>query len=148
MTIDNKAVLLELLGKTEKATTRLKTSFDKCSRFDFIDKITDDELETLESLTARFARLSDIIIKKIFRIIEKIDLDSPSTIRDSILLAEKKELIESAELFFRIRELRNMTAHDYEENEEALIPHFKEIIYLTPYLFDSFDRIKTYTKKY
>lgn len=148
MTVDNKVVLYELLNKTEKATTRLKTSFAKCRQYDFTNKITDDELETLESLTARFARLSDIIIKKIFRIIEKIDLDSPSTIRDSILLAEKKGLIKSADIFIRIRELRNLTAHDYEENEEALLPHFKEIIYLTPYLFDSFDRIKTYTKKY
>jgi hypothetical protein len=58
----------------------------------------------------------------------------------------KKELISSYEKFFRIRELRNFTAHEYEE--EKIFAVIDEIIELTPLLFDSLERIKKYSNKF
>lgn len=135
------------LQKTEKAEKRLRASFEKAkllinAKHDY----TDDELEVIEGLTSRFARLSDILISKIFRLLEKIDLDDSKTVRDSIILAEKKGLINSGEKFFRIRELRNFTAHEYEE--EDLFASISEIMELIPVLFDSVERIKIYSAKY
>lgn len=135
------------LAKAEKAEKRLQISYGK-AKLIFKEKqdYSDEELEVLESLTSRFARLSDILIKKIFRLLEKLDLDDSKTIRDSIILAEKKGLISSYEKFFRIRELRNFTAHEYED--ENLFAVISEIIDLTPVLFDSLERTKKYSTKF
>lgn len=135
------------LMKAEKAENRLRASYQKSTQLMGNNQnYSDDELEVIEGLTARFARLSDILINKIFRLIEKIDLDDSKTIRDSIILAEKKGLISSAEKFFRIRELRNFTAHEYEE--EDLFAVISEILDLMPILFDSLERVKKYSMKY
>ncbi|HVO75740.1 MAG TPA: hypothetical protein VMT35_17055 [Ignavibacteriaceae bacterium] len=134
------------LAKAEKAAARLKISFDKCTIIGKKKTYNDDELGLFESLTSRFARMSDILIKKIFRLIEKIDLDDNKTIRDSIFLAEKKGLINNSDSFIKIRELRNFTAHEYEDEE--LYPVFSEMLKLTPSLFDSLARIKNYSRKY
>jgi len=146
--MNNKLVSLlsEELVKAEKAEKRLQISFGKAKTI-FNEKqiYSDEELEVLESLTSRFARLSDILIKKVFRLLEKLDLDDSKTIRDSILLAEKKGLISSYEKFFRIRELRIFTAHEYED--ENLFAVISEILELIPVLFDSLERIKKYSAK-
>ena len=39
------------------------------------------ELEHFESLTGRFARLSDLLIQKIFRLIDQLDLEDLGTVR-------------------------------------------------------------------
>ena len=44
-------------------------------------------------MTSRFARLSDIIIQKIFRLIESLELEEPGTVRDRINQAEKWGII-------------------------------------------------------
>lgn len=135
------------LQKTDKAQKRLLTSYDKARQFiNDRNEYTDDELEVIEGLTSRFARLSDILISKIFRLLEKIDLDDSKTVRDCIILAEKKGLTSSGEKFFRIRELRNLTAHEYEE--EDLFASISEILELIPVLFDSVERVKSYSAKY
>lgn len=132
--------------KAEKAAGRLRGSYEKCKTISEKHVYNDDELELFEILTARFARMSDLLVKKIFRLIEKIDLDDNRTIRDSILLAEKKGLINRSDNFIKIRELRNFTAHEYEDEE--LFPVFSEILRLTPALFDSLEKIKNYSQKY
>lgn len=139
-------VLKVEIAKADKAAARLRTSYEKCKTVGGKQIYNDDELELFEILTARFVRMSDILIKKIFRLIEKIDLDDNRTIRDSILLAEKKGLINHSDNFIKIRELRNFTAHEYEDEE--LSPVFSEILRLTPALFDSLEKIKNYSQKY
>jgi hypothetical protein len=141
------SLLSEELVKAEKAEKRLQTSFGKAKViFNEKQNYSDEQLEVLESLTSRFARLSDILIKKVFRLLEKLDLDDSKTVRDCLILAEKKDLISSYEKFFRIRELRNFTAHEYED--ENLFAVLSEILELTPVLFDSLERVKKYSAKF
>ena len=64
-------VLKEELQIVNEAARVLDYSFSKCSKINITAEMTDEELESFDSLTARFARLSDIVIKKIFRMIEK-----------------------------------------------------------------------------
>lgn len=138
-------LLNEELEKAGKAKDRLKISYEKCKIIGEKTDYNEDELESFETLTSRFARFSDILIKKIFHLLERMDLDDVRTIRDSIILAEKKGLITSYEKFLKIRELRNFTAHEYEDEE--LLSAFSEILTLTP-LFDSLERTKNYILKY
>ena len=93
-------------------------------------------------LTGRFARLADLLVQKIFRLIDRMDLEDQGTIRDRINRAEKKGLIASAEQFILIKELRNTIAHEYDPVATQQI--FLNVLAFCPLLFDSVDRVKKY----
>ena len=139
-------VLKEQLISLEKAKDILEYSYNRCNKIEIKEGSTYEEMDKFESLTSRFARLSDIFIQKILRIIEIIDLEPQETVRDRINKAEKKGLIESAEKFKEIRILRNSIAHEY--IMEALLDIFKNVLEYTPILFDSVDRVKQYCIRY
>ena len=105
-----------------------------------------DDLEKFESLTARFARFNDILLQKIFRLIDMIDLDHTGTVRDRINRAEKKGLIEDALTFIEIRELCNSIAHEYQP--EALSQIFPLVLKHTPVLLDIAERVRGYCQYY
>lgn len=128
------------------ATDVLLYSFDKCSRIGLKQAYQPEELESFESFTGRFARLSDILIQKIFRLIDEIDLETQGTVRDRINRAEKKELIGSSETFVEIRLVRNDIAHEY--LPEAIHETFAKVLELTPALLDSVERVKAYSQRY
>jgi len=71
-----------------------------------------DQLERLESLTSRFARLADLLIQRIFRLIDEIELAGGGTVLDRIYRAEKRGWANASELI-KIRELRNLIAHEH-----------------------------------
>ncbi|GFO54728.1 hypothetical protein GMSM_17350 [Geomonas sp. Red276] len=134
---------LQLLGD---ATEVLTYSFDKCAKIGIKAAYLPDELESFESLTSRFARLSDILIQKVFRLIDRLDLETEGSIRDRINRAEKKDLIGSAEIFVEIRMLRNDIAHEY--LREAIQELYVNVLSLTPALLDSVERVKKYCEKF
>jgi hypothetical protein len=90
--------------------------------------------------------LSDILIQKIFRLVDELDLDSHGTIRDRINRAEKKELIVSSDIFIEIRMIRNEIAHEY--LPEAIHDIFGKVLALTPHLLEGVERTIRYCKKY
>lgn len=105
-----------LVSDAEKQAKHLELSYRKCSAFELktgIDSLSESELESLEALVSRFGRLSDILIQKIYRSIDEIELERSGTVIDRLNAAEKRELIDSAEEFRRIRETRNDIEHEY-----------------------------------
>ena len=126
----------------------LKWSLDRCQPIPMTagQKLAQEDLEKFESLTARFARFNDILLLKIFRLIDAIDLDDAGTVRDRINRAEKKGLIEDAQRFIEIRELRNSIAHEYQP--EALNVIFTETLQATPALLDVAERVRNYCLRY
>lgn len=134
---------LNILDSAEKI---LKYSYNNCKKIGIKKKYTLEEMDKFESLTSRFARLNDILIQKILRLIDTIDLENQGTVRDRINRAEKKELISKADDFFEIKILRNDIAHEY--IPEAIKEIFKKVLKLTPLLFDSINKIKAYCKNY
>lgn len=86
--------------------------------------------ESFEALTGRFARLSDMLIQKVFRTIDMIELDSSGTVRDRIHRAEKKQLID-------IRLLKNEISHEYRSDTIHMI--FEKVLHLTPLLLKNVD---------
>ncbi|WP_281648575.1 hypothetical protein [Parendozoicomonas sp. Alg238-R29] len=131
MTEEKRKLLEKQLQQMHKAAEGLRWSLQRCQPLDISQLSAEDE-EKFETLTARFARMSDILIQKIFRLVDELDLESPGTVRDRINRAEKKGLIDSARDFVVIRELRNAIAHEYEE--EALANIHQEVLRLTPLL--------------
>ncbi len=144
-----KDILLEMLSKElkllEDSTAILKYSYDNCKKIGIKKDYVIEDMDQFEAFTSRFARMSDMLIQKIFRLLDKIELDDEGTIRDRINRAEKKVLIESADIFIQIRIVRNDIAHEY--HIETLKDIYKKVLELTPYLLDCTEKIREYCKK-
>jgi len=120
----------------------LRHSYDRCIRIGIRSDLDLNQLESFEALTARFARLGDLMIQKVLRTISILALEDIGTIRDRINWAEKGGLIESAEDFVQIRMLRNEIAHEYKS--ESIVDIFERVMALTPALLDAVERIEKY----
>ena len=107
-------LLEENLQQAGEAAGHLSLSADRCRGFASRPPFTEVQLIELEALTSRFSRLSDILIQKVFKTTARLDGDTPGTVRDRILQAEKKGIISSADSFIEIRDVRNTIAHDYD----------------------------------
>ena len=59
----------------------------------------------MENLTSRYSRTIDLIVNKVFRSIDYVELEDSGTLIDVVNRAEKRELIHSA---MRIRELKDL----------------------------------------
>jgi hypothetical protein len=60
-----------------------------------------DLLETLEALTARFARLEDILIERVFRAVAAVELSDAERLLDVLDLMERLHLIVTFAHHFR-----------------------------------------------
>ena len=100
--------------QAEEAASHLSVSIDRCKDFINDKDFNEEQLIELEALTARFARMSDLLIQKIFKTIDQLDASAPGTVRDRIMQAEKKGIIEDADTLLEIRNIRNTIAHEYE----------------------------------
>ncbi|ROL60051.1 hypothetical protein D9V87_03285 [Bacteroidetes/Chlorobi group bacterium MS-B_bin-24] len=138
---------LEIIEMLTKSAERLKYSYSKVQKID-LDKedFTEEELETIESLCSRFARISDILLQKAFRFLDIYEFDGYDfPVPKRITLAERRKLIPSTETFKYIRELRNEVAHNYAT--DYYIDLFKEIFKYTPTLFEIVDNTIEYLNK-
>jgi hypothetical protein len=134
----NEALKQELIG-LKNARDALQYSYNKCASIGVKSGLSNEEMESFEALTSRFARLSDIIIQKIFRFFDTLNLETSGTVRDRINRAEKMGAINSADEFIEIRILRNEIAHEYKS--ETIHEIFEQVMALTPVLLKSVDSI-------
>jgi len=83
-------MLQEELSGLQQAAGHLAYSLERCR--DLIDQedLPPEKLERLESLTSRFARLADLLIQRIFRLIDEIELTASGSLLDRIYRAEKR----------------------------------------------------------
>ena len=140
--------LKHLLENLQRAKSALEYSYGICKKIGVKDKYNEDEHDRFESMSSKFARLTDLILKQAVRTVELLDLaDPPETMRDAIYRAEKKGLVSSALTFIEIRKLRNKIAHEYVE-EDDLLSIYKFVLQNAPLLFNTVDRIERYCRKY
>ena len=146
MTPDELALLKEEIELLEHAARNLGNSYEKCTAIGVKKTYSDDELESIEALTSRFARTADILVQRMFRLIDELDLSPAGTVRDRINRAEKKELIADAHQFVEIRKLRNTLAHEYKADAPEKI--YADVLEHTSALLDSIERTKQYATSY
>lgn len=81
------------------------------------------ERESCEALTARFARLSDLLLQRVFRTVDQIELVDEGTPLDRLQRMEKRGVIPSAHRWRELRALRNAIVHDYliESSDRVLV---------------------------
>ena len=128
-------LLKEELKSVEEAAFILDYSYNNCRKIGIKKEYSLHELDNFEAFTSRFARLSDVLIQKLFRLIDKIELEEKGTVRDRINNAEKYGLIDNADTFVQIRIVRNDITHEYDTDSIKEI--FKKVMALTPHLLES-----------
>ena len=94
------------------ASTHLQYSIARCADLIGQEHLPPEQLERLESLTSRFARVADLLTQRVFRLFDEIELTGPSTVLDRIYRAEKRGWLDASQMI-NIRELHNMIAHEY-----------------------------------
>jgi uncharacterized protein YutE (UPF0331/DUF86 family) len=146
MTPEEQKNLHRILETLEKAAYMLQHSYTACKNLGHKKKYSLSELDLFEALTSRFARLNDIIIRKMFRTIDRLDIEPEGTVRDSINRAEKKGLIDRGDLFGQIREIRNIIAHEYLLEDMSQL--YQDVLAGTPILIDVVERVKQYCQRY
>ena len=108
-----KKQLEENIALLEHSLRSLNYSKNKCENIKLKDSYSEEDLESLEAMTARFARTSDILTQKVFKGLFLFLQEKPLTFIDSANFLEKIGIIEGAKDILRIRELRNEIAHEY-----------------------------------
>jgi uncharacterized protein YutE (UPF0331/DUF86 family) len=144
MTTNNINLLKKNILSAEASEKWLRRSYLQCEKINFNLPLTEDDLDHLEALTSRFARLADILIHKVFRSIELAELEIPGTIIDTVNRMEKRGLIRKADEIRELKDLRNVISHEYEESH--LIELMKECVGKTSLLFDILNNVKKYCK--
>ncbi len=107
--------------KLEKALQHLQYSYNKVVNLpNEIKNLDEESLETWESFAARFSRASEIFLTQHLRTIVLMnDPGFTGSLRDFINQGEKLGIIDDAKAWIAIRELRNITAHNYSEKDLA-----------------------------
>ncbi len=120
---DYDKLLKEQRRQIDKALGHLEYSYKKVQKLSPDPKKLDDEdLETWESFVARFARASDLFLSKYIRTaILQGDPAFRGSFRDFLDQAEKMGLVDQADAWMAVRELRNQSAHEYSEEKLAAL---------------------------
>jgi hypothetical protein len=129
---DLRFLLIEQTAAFRKAMNALSFSFEKCKRLDVGSHPSEEDLESIEAVTARFARASDVLIRKVLGALDTAELEEPGSILDRIHRAEKRGIAGPANSLEEIRILRNVISHEhaFEKSHEI----FKHVLKLTPAL--------------
>lgn len=106
-------LLQETLKNLNEANKWLQRSFLKCQSIGIKQQYTPDEFDAFENLTSRFARTCDFLINKVYRAIDKVELEDSGTLIDTMNRAHKRGLINSVDEIRSIKELRNTISHEY-----------------------------------
>ncbi len=124
---------LQIVQELTRARKHFEYSFKKVSMMTLDHELDDEELETLESFSSRFSRFSDLVIMKYFRVLLlETDPAFRGSVIDTLNQAEKYGWIEAKEPWIRIRELRNVAAHEYSPEDIKQI--YQELIQMAPRL--------------
>jgi len=130
MNTSNLQSLLDLnWNLLKQAVPSFERSLVKCRDFDFSSPISFEIEESLDALSSKFSRLSDIYTQKILKTIIFLLREDAPTFLDRVNLCEKLGIIPSADEMIAIRDLRNTIAHEY--LNENLIEIYMEIIRLS-----------------
>lgn len=104
------------------------------------ENLTPDNHETLAAFRLRFSEYQEHLGKAMRAIaIEEEQRTDPFTA--VLLYMEKLGIIESAQSWKELRELRNAINHEYEENPQRLAIFFMELVQATPMLMDWHQRL-------
>jgi uncharacterized protein YutE (UPF0331/DUF86 family) len=109
-----RSLLEQALGELANARRHLDFSFQQVAALPAaLEGATEKQLESVEAFTGRFARSVDLLVNKVLRTLDRMELNPEGSLLDIIHRAEKRGLVGRAEDLREMKDVRNMIAHDY-----------------------------------
>ena len=139
-------VLVQNLGNLDSSIHWLRRSFERCLAIGIKPAYAEDEFDAFENLTSRYARTTDLLVNKVFRSIDAVELVESGSAIDSANRAEKRGLIDSVSRLRGLKELRNEIAHEYDTDDLADL--FGAVLAAAPELFQTAERTGAYCERY
>jgi hypothetical protein len=101
-----------------------------------VRKLSPEQVSHTDQLIYRFSRLQDTMGTKLFPLILQGlgEYDQGQPFIDMLNKLEKFSLIDSAEQWLRLREIRNLVSHEYPDNEKELAEGLNELRQESRYL--------------
>ena len=131
-----KALLQANLDDLLRAKKHLDYSYRQIISYDAeFEEYNEEQLETVEAFTSRFARCADLLVNKVLRSLDRYELKPGGTLLDVINRAEKRGIISNVGELREMKDIRNIIAHDYAGVQMEQVfeyckqkkPHFDEI---------------------
>ena len=104
-----------------------------------------EELESIDSLTSKFSRTSDIYLQKALRSIWMLLREDTVPLIDLLNRAEKLMIIISAEELLQMRDIRTQIAHEY--LPEAVLELAKEVVVMTTLLQKNIEQTERFLRQ-
>ena len=109
-----RSLLEQGLADLISARRHLDYSFHQVAGLpDTLAGATEQQLESAEAFTGRFARSVDLLVNKLLRSLDRVELKPEGTLLDVINRAEKRGVVSRAQELREMKDVRNMIAHDY-----------------------------------
>ena len=141
-----RALLQENLEGMRKSLAWLKRSHEKCSRIGVKQRYMEDEFDDFENMVSRYARTLDVIVNKVFRSIDAVELEDGGTLLDVVNRAEKRGIVDSAERVRGLKDLRNDIVHEYETDDLPAL--FLQTLEAIPELFAIAEGTEKYCERF
>ena len=104
-----------------------------------------EELESIDSLTSKFSRTSDIYLQKVLRSIWMLLREDTVPLIDLLNRTEKLMIIVSAEELLQMRDIRNQIAHEY--LPEAVPELASEVVVMTTLLQKNIEQTESFLRQ-
>jgi uncharacterized protein YutE (UPF0331/DUF86 family) len=109
-----RSLLKQGLAELSLARRHLDYSFQQVAGLpDDLKGATEKQLESAEAFTGRFARSVDLLVNKVLRSLDRVELKPEGTLLDVVNRAEKRGFVNQSEELREMKDVRNIIAHDY-----------------------------------
>jgi len=141
------------LSISDKHLLRLKSSLKTLSSIiplntERYKALTEQEISYIDQMSYRFGKLQDIMgrLLRVTLIILGEDIENAPFI-DILNKAEKLGIIDDAQEWIMLRELRNLLTHEYSDNEDEIAHGINKLFEISGRLCEIYGNIKDYIQK-
>ncbi len=106
--------LEQALAELSLARAHLDYSFQQVAGLpDDLNGADAAALESVEAFSSRFARTVDLLVNKVLRSLDRVELKPEGGLLDVVNRAEKRGFVARAAELREMKDVRNLIAHDY-----------------------------------
>jgi hypothetical protein len=109
----------------------------------FIKNMSKSELRTLETMTSRFGKLQDLVGTKIIDLylLHELQPIEGLSILDKVHKLEKLHVLDNAEIWRELRDVRNNISHEYPDNPELAAKQLNNVYRLASVLISIYYKL-------
>jgi uncharacterized protein with HEPN domain len=141
------------LSISDKHLLRLKSSLKALNTIipvnaERYETLTEQEISYIDQMSYRFGKLQDIMgrLLRVTLIILGEDIENAPFI-DVLNRAEKLGIIDDAQEWMTLRELRNILTHEYSDDENEIVNGINKLFEISKRICEIHEKIKIYIQK-